>query len=313
MLNVGLAKGNKSYEAVSKALELVRDDISIPNDRPVLIKTNMVSPTVELASTPVDAVRAAMTFLRSLGVKKFIVAEGTSMQEGDTMGAFRRFGYLPLQDSFDVEFRNLHDDDKILFEALDEDLKPITIRLARSLFTSYLVSVARMKTHLEVILTLSIKNVAIGSIYNPDRQCLMWHMPEHGKFSHKPKPLNLCIARLNQARTPDLAIVDGVIGMEGKGPSQGTPVNSGVALAGANALAVDLVGAELMGFDPRTVGYLWYLSKIRKISRKDVKVVGEDPTQCITRYLPYEGMSEILGWYVKEWEQYLHGNYIQPI
>ncbi len=311
MLRVGLAKGNKSYEAVSKALELVRDDVHVPNDRPVLIKTNMVSPTVELAATPVDAVRATMRFLTSLGVKKFIVAEGTSMPEGDTMGAFQRFGYLSLKDCFDVEFRNLHDDDKILFEALDADLMPTTIRLARSLFTSYLVSVARMKTHLQVIITLSIKNVAIGSIHNPDRHSLAWHVPEPGKFSHNPMPLNLSLARLNQTLMPDLAVVDGVLGMEGKGPSAGTPVNSGVALAGTSALAVDVVGAEVMGFDPRTVGYLWYLSQICKFSREDVQVLGEDPARCITRYMPFEGMPEILGWYVKDWKRYLHGDYIR--
>jgi hypothetical protein len=43
---------------------------------------------------------------------------------------------------------------------------------------------------------------------------------------------------------------------KGNGSVKGTAVNSGVALAGTDALAVDLVGAELMGFDPRTIGYL---------------------------------------------------------
>jgi ferredoxin len=49
---------------------------------------------------------------------------------------------------------------------------------------------------------------------------------------------------------PALSIVDGVVGMEGNGPRNGNPVSAGVILAGANCFAVDVVMAEIMGFDP---------------------------------------------------------------
>ncbi|MDP3061654.1 MAG: DUF362 domain-containing protein [Chloroflexota bacterium] len=311
MARVGLARGNQSYQAVRRALDLIRSDVQVPRDRPVLIKTNMVSSTVELAATPVDAVRATLDFLTELGVKKSIIAEGTAVPEGDTMGAFQRFGYMSLADHYDVEFRNLHDDEHVEFEALDGDLMPITIRLARSMFESYLVSVARMKTHLEAIVTMTIKNIGVGAIYNPDRHSSSLHNPEPGKFSHGQRPLNLYLARLNLALTPALAVVDGVVGMEGKGPVAGTPVASGVALAGTNALAVDILGSELMGFDYRTVGYLWYLSQMRGLAREDVQVVGEDPTKCVTRYKPYENMPELLSWWVADWRERLSGNYLK--
>jgi len=311
MVRVGLAKGDRSYQAVRQALELVRDQVTVPAGRPVLIKPNMVSPTVELAATPVDAVRATMDFLKELGVERFIVAEGTAMREGDTMGTFKRFGYLRLKERYDVEFRNLHDDDHVEFEALDESLRPVTIRLARSLFESYLVSVARMKTHLQVMVTLAIKNIAIGSIYNPDRHSLAWHEREPGTFSHDPKPLNLSIARLNRSLSPALSVVDGVVGMDGDGPVGGTPISSGVALAGTDALAVDMVGSELMGFDYRMVGYLWYLSQLRGLSREEIEVVGEDPAQCLTRYRPFGRLPEVLGWWVDNWRSYLEGNYLK--
>jgi len=270
----------------------------------------MVVPDVELCATPVEAVRATLDFLQELGVEKFIIGEATARREGDTMGGFQRYGYLTLKEAYDVEFRDLNQDEHVTFEALDDSLKPVHIRLAKSYFTSYVVSVARMKTHAQVVVTLSIKNIAIGSIYNPDRHSLGWHTPEPGTFSHKPSSLNLSIARLYQTIPPQLAIVDGVVGMEGDGPVEGTPVRSGVALASNDALALDLVATEVMGFDSRTVGYLWYLVQLRGLSPKDISVLGEDPAKCVTRYKTHKRTPWQLGWWVEDWQSYLKGNYL---
>lgn len=311
MVKVSLARNDKSYEAVRRALELIGDDIHVPDGKPVLIKPNMVSPTTELAATPVEAVRATMDFLMELGVESFIIGEG-SARTGDTMGAFERFGYLSLKEHYNVVFRDLNQDDFVLFEALDGDLNPVIIRLAKTYFNAYVVSVTRMKTHVRVVLTLSVKNIAISSILNPDRHSPASHEPRPGAFSHEPRPINLSIARLAQTLPIHLAVIDGVVGMEGNGPVNGTPISSGVALAGADALAVDLLGAEVMGFDSRTVGYLWYLSRLRGLSRQDIQVVGEIPTESISRYRAHETMCQQLAWWVDEWKEYLQGSYLKP-
>jgi len=312
VVRVGLARDNRSYEAVRGALEAIREDVRVPKELPVLIKPNLVSDTVELAATPVDAVRATMDFLMELGVERFVVGEGTAGEKGDTMGAFERFGYLSLKEHYDVELRDLNQDEHVAFEALDAGLKPVTIHLYKSYFNSYVVSVARMKTHLQVIVTLSLKNVAIGAINNPDRHSLAWHVPQPGAFSHDPQPLNLYIARVCQVIPPGLAVIDGVVGMDGNRPVNGAPVSSGVALASTDALAADVVGTELMGFDPRTIGYLWYLTQLRGLSREDIGVVGEDPSTCITRYKEYDRMAELLTWWVENWKGYLEGSYLRP-
>lgn len=49
---------------------------------------------------------------------------------------------------------------------------------------------------------------------------------------------------------PSFAVMDGVIGMEGNGPSHGRPVNSGIILASQDCVSLDIVAAELIGFDP---------------------------------------------------------------
>jgi len=309
MVNVGLARGDKSYQAVRRALERIADDVQIPTDRPVLIKPNMVATSNELSATPVGAVRATMDVLAELGVDRFIIGEGTTENEGNTWEGFERYGYLPLRGCYDVEFRNLHEEEHVLFEALDKDLEPAQIRLAKPCFDAYVVSVGRMKTHCWVIVTLAIKNLAIGSIYHPDRQSQSDEVGP-GDLSHHPRPFNLTLARLYQANPPDLAVLDGVVGMEGNGPTGGTPIASGIALAGTDALAVDLVATGLMGFDYRTVGYLWYLSELAGLSPDGIEVVGEDPAECIARFRPHDRFPELLNWWVEDWRDYLSGSHV---
>jgi hypothetical protein len=118
MAKIGLVRGDSSYEAVRDALEHVREDVCVPPDMPVLIKPNLVSSNSELSATPVGAVRATMDFLAGLGVERFIVGEATPGTGGDTQGAFKRYGYLALKDSYDVELRDLNKDNMVTFEIL---------------------------------------------------------------------------------------------------------------------------------------------------------------------------------------------------
>ena len=62
---------------------------------------------------------------------------------------------------------------------------------------------------------------------------------------------------------PRLAIVDGIVGMEGDGPIMGSPCQANLLLMGTNLPAVDATGARLMGFDPRHIPYLGPAEPIR--------------------------------------------------
>ena len=52
---------------------------------------------------------------------------------------------------------------------------------------------------------------------------------------------------------PTLNLMDGIVGMEGNGPSGGDPRQVGALLASTDALAMDIVCAHLVGFDPLAV------------------------------------------------------------
>ncbi|NLN47035.1 MAG: DUF362 domain-containing protein, partial [Clostridiaceae bacterium] len=52
---------------------------------------------------------------------------------------------------------------------------------------------------------------------------------------------------------PGFSIVDGVVGMEGMGPSAGSPKKAGVLVASLNPYAADLACARIVGFAPEKI------------------------------------------------------------
>ena len=68
--------------------------------------------------------------------------------------------------------------------------------------------------------------------------------------------IDRAILDINAAARPDFAIVDGIVGMEGNGPIQGTPKASGVLVLGNDPVAVDATCCRIMGLVPERVKYL---------------------------------------------------------
>ena len=61
----------------------------------------------------------------------------------------------------------------------------------------------------------------------------------------------------------DLAITAGHPAMIGTGPLGGHVVETGLIIAGTDALAADVVGARLLGFEPQGVRHLWEAARLR--------------------------------------------------
>ncbi len=97
--------------------------------------------------------------------------------------------------------------------------------------------------------------------------------------------ININLAMLAPWVWPDLAVIDGFEAMEGTGPSDGTPVNWHIALAGTDALAVDVLTSSLMGFEPLQIGYLHYCHQL-KLGTGDmarISVVGNVECDAVRR------------------------------
>ena len=130
------------------------------------------------------------------------------------------------------------------------------------------VSMPKMKTHHWAGVTLSMKNlfgVMPGIVYGWPKNVLHW------------AGLQECIFDITATLKPHLAIVDGIVGMEGDGPIMGTPIQSNVIVIGNNLPAVDATCARIMGIDPEKIGYLKYSSgRIGAINGSNIEQRGEN-------------------------------------
>ena len=289
MPTVALVKSEGHYHGVFEALRLIEDDIeeSIKGKRRVLIKPNFVSTRRQLAATHVDAVRAVLDVISKYHSGRIIIGEGPA--SSSLRNGLINYGYLKLQDEYDVEFIDLNEDDYVELEAYDSELKPMKLRMSRTLLESdYRISVAIPKTHDCVIVTLSIKNVVVGGLVRGEK----------GRIHQGYKAINLNIAELAKHVMPSLAVIDGFIGMEGRGPVSGDPVRLKVAAASLYPVSLDAVICKVMGFDPLDVGYLYYLDRwgigVADVNR--IRVIGESIEGLARKFRPHPNFKDMLRW-----------------
>ncbi len=174
----------------------------------------------------------------------------------NTMDGFKAYGYLPLEKEYNVKIVDLNLDAFQHRYILGLDNKPTPIRIINTFLDPdiYLISLAPMKTHNYVFVTLSLKNVLMASPLND-------YKTNDKGLMHQAPPARHDLLHFNMfhmAREvwPDLAIIDGFEGMEGNGPASGTPVASRVAIASTDFIAADRVGVECMGINPLLVAHL---------------------------------------------------------
>lgn len=289
---VAVARGATRYEAVRRALELIRSDIaeSLEGKRRILVKPNLVSDRVQLAATHVDTVKAILDVVTSLSSSRVAVGEGSA---SDTFTGYRNFGYFRLRDEYGAELLDLNVDDYVEVDVFDRRFRRFNIRVSKTVYEcDYRISAAVMKTHDTVIVTLSIKNMAVGSIIGYGKSMI------HQGY----QAINLNIYRIAKFIPVHLAVVDGFKAMEGDGPIGGEEVDMRVALAGLDPVAVDAVAAYMMGFNPMDVGYLYYCHRfglgVADLDR--IKVVGEDPGRLQRRFKPHRGYERQLNWRIPE-------------
>ncbi len=109
----------------------------------------------------------------------------------------------------------------------------------------YLIDLAKLKTHSMVGFSGAVKNLfgAVPGLQKPELHC---RFPEKQPFSEM--LVDLC-----DFLKPDLCFLDGILAMEGNGPTGGSPRKAGVLGASKSPYALDVCGAALIGLEPESV------------------------------------------------------------
>ena len=104
---------------------------------------------------------------------------------------------------------------------------------------------------------------------------------------------------------PDLTVIDGIIGGEGNTPGPNDPVIFDRIICGTNAVEVDRITTELMGFDPNKNDLIIEADK-RGFGDPDVEIIGEkrvvpfrpaEPTLLSERFKKnWPGVKEFVGY-----------------
>jgi len=111
----------------------------------------------------------------------------------------------------------------------------------RALEAEVLVSLPKWKSHVQAGITAGIKNL-FGCVVGPRKALL------HVRAGHREEEFAAMLCGIAAVLRPALTLVDGVVAMEGDGPSHGTPKPVGLLVAGRDPVAVDAVLARAMGF-----------------------------------------------------------------
>jgi uncharacterized protein (DUF362 family) len=214
----------------------------------VLLKPNLVGldPNGFINTHPTVIAAARECFAR-MGASQVLVGDGPALNR-DTeaiLESVRLREHLgPLKKAF-VDL-NLDDVERVTLPTHASRLRELYLPKT-CMGVDFVVSMPKLKTHHWAGVTLSMKNmfgIVPGACYGWPKNILHW------------AGIDRAILDLNAAARPDFAIVDGIVGMEGNGPTQGKPKASGLLVFGNDPVAVDATCCRVMGLKPEGVKYL---------------------------------------------------------
>lgn len=211
-------------------------------DKRVLLKPNLVEyHRDKVINTDPRFVDAVIQMIQSEGAAEIVVAEGP--------GHWRNVQYLVNESGLGDVLRK----HGIRFVDINHDEPVKTLNLGRTTGLEYLylsrtvlsaevfVSLPKLKTHHWAGATLALKNLfgtLPGICYGWPKNELHW------------RGIPNSIVDIACTHLPHLAIVDGIIGMEGDGPLNGVAKLLGAIVMGTDLVAVDATCCRLMKIPP---------------------------------------------------------------
>ena len=262
MSKVAIIKGSRPVETTVKALKMIRSDVdsALSAKKPILIKPNYINSRHPSTGITTDSrvIEGILKFLREHKIEEIIIGEGSGW--ADTFQAFKVAGVDAVAERWGVKLVDLNKD-KFIEVNPPDPLSLKKVRLAKTALESTIISVPKLKPHRIATVTLSLKNM-MGALAS--------------KGSMHKGSLSKNIADLASILRPSISVVDGIIAGEGH-ETGGNPVEMNLVIAGTDPVAVDTVGAAVMGIPPTDVKHLVLAEKkgLGTCNLEEITVLGE--------------------------------------
>jgi uncharacterized protein (DUF362 family) len=248
-------------EAVAAIFSFCGVERSISRDTKVLIKPNLCTERPEMihtANTSLSLIESVVKRLRDM-TPHITIGEADGARY-TVEQAYETNGIYGLVARYGVKAVNFSREEQVWVpnEALGK------WSFARQfLETDFFVTLPALKTHATTVFTGSLKN-QWGCVPRKDR--LIWH-----------KQLDRLLCDIALLVPPRLSIMDGIIGMQGRGPINGYPINANVIIGGTDEVAVDATGMRLIGLDPYSSGHVRLAAErgIGVIAAEDIEIDGD--------------------------------------
>lgn len=284
MVSVSLVRrqNNDTEEAVKNAVNMAGGLSSIitPHSQ-VLVKPNLVTP-IESGTgviTDCQVTEAVLKLVLECRPKRVVIGEGSGYgydvvgARADTRDAFRRSGTQEVGERLGIECVDLNRDTSVSVKIPNYYVMNRVLIAKTVVESDVIISVPVLKTHRRTIVTLSLKN-------------MKGVMPGREKRKTHKVGLERAIVDLNQVVKPHFTIVDGLVGLGGLWEGEDA-AHMNLILAGRDPVAVDAVGARVMGFDPARILMLELATekKLGVIDSSEITIEGEHMEFVMKRFV----------------------------
>jgi len=237
---VSIVKTQNPHQGVRQAVALLGSDAPGFRSARVLVKPNICSPyppEENPSNTHPDVIGAMIRYLRDQGAQKVYVGDEPVWGLNDRF-CYEKSGVKAVTEREGGELVSF-DDVKRIKKKVPQGRIYRTISLPAILEeVDLVINLPKMKTSAMALVTLCIKN-QLG--YVPFR---------NRKQFHRGVDLSYALVDIAKVVYPDLNLIDGIIASEGMGAHGGTTRPMGILVASRDMVAADIVGTQLMGFDP---------------------------------------------------------------
>jgi uncharacterized protein (DUF362 family) len=239
-VKVSLVRTSDPYEGLRKTIELLGPlNLRIKGSH-VLLKPNLCSPfppEESPAITHPDVIGAMVRYLKEEGARK------VSVGDEPVWGLKSRLCY---EKSGVKEVVKKEGGELVYFEEGKRINKKVPQgRVYASISVpaildeaDVLINLPKMKTSIMTLVTLCYKNL-FGLVPFRDR-----------KRFHRGIDLSYALIDIARVVKPHLNLIDAIVAMEGMGAHGGTPYSLGLLIGSQDMTAADIVGTQVMGFNP---------------------------------------------------------------